>query len=103
MGNAYVVPKPNQGILSWYQENDGGKTKATLTIRYAQQQAEPSVMGLFNNNKLVEKITFENTGSKQADWKEKRVKLTIYPGANQFMLKSMSKGGAPSIDQLELK
>ena len=102
-GNAYVIPKPNQGILSWYQENDGGKTFAILTIRYAQQQAESSVMGLFNNNKLVETITFENTGSQHADWKEKQVKLIVYPGANQFMLKSMSKAGAPSIDQLDLK
>ena len=103
-GGAYVVPTPGQGKILWYQENDGGKTQGTLTIRYAQQTtSEKTIMALYHNDKLVENIVFENTGSSHSHWKEKKVKVTIYPGANQFSLRSVSDEFSPSIDQVKLQ
>ena len=100
-GGAYVIPAAGKGTLAWYQENDGGVAKSNLTIRYMQNNAGKStVMELFNNKKLVNKINFVDTGNK---WKTVTVPLTIQSGANQLLLKSVSKEGAPHIDEVHIQ
>ena len=74
----------------------------TLYIRYSQRSAGgKTYLELTNNGKLVEKVEFEDTGSENKDWKLKKVKLKIYPGANAIKLTSLSTE-APSIDSFEL-
>ena len=101
-GAGYVFFRRQGASVSWYQENDMGEHDATLYIRYSQRSAGgKTYLELTNNGKLVEKVEFEDTGSENKDWKLKKVKLKIYPGANAIKLTSLSTE-APSIDSFEL-
>lgn len=97
----YVIPAPEEGSITWYQENDGGEMDCRIVVRYACQSEEESVMELSNNGKLCGKLMFPNTGSKDLHWKELIVSVTIYSGGNNIMLKSCSKS-SPSIDQITI-
>ena len=101
-GTGYVAPVAGKGSISWYQENDGAKTKSTLTLRYANTVAgQPAVMELLQNNKVVRTISFPAARNKNA-WQQLEIPVVLYPGANQFMLRSVSSEGAPFIDELQI-
>lgn len=102
-GDGYVIPKAGKGSITWYQENDGGQYKANITIRYSQKcNTTYSYMELYNNDKLIDKIKFTDTGSTASHWRELTIPVTINPGANNITLKSASNDAAPSIDQITI-
>lgn len=102
-GDGFVIPKAGKGSITWYQENDGGKFNANISIRYSQKCSSTySYMELYNNGKLLEKVKFSDTGSIGGHWREMTVPVTIYSGANNITLKSVSKDASPSIDQITI-
>ena len=101
-GDGYVIPKPKQGRVTWYQENDGEKMTSTIMIRYSLDKgSEPAIMELWNNDQKLTDIEFKATGSVASHWSERLVPITIYSGANNIMLKSVSDV-SPSIDQITI-
>ena len=102
-GDGFVIPKAGKGSITWYQENDGGKFNAKISIRYSQKSSSTySYMELYNNDKLLERIKFTDTGSVGFHWREMSVPITIYSGANNITLKSVSNDATPSIDQITI-
>lgn len=102
-GDGFVIPKAGKGSITWYQENDGGKFNAKISIRYSQKSSSTySYMELYNNDKLLERIKFTDTGSVGSHWREMSVPITIYSGANNITLKSISNDATPSIDQITI-
>lgn len=102
-GEGFVIPKAGKGSITWYQENDGGKFNANISIRYSQKSSITySYMELYNNGKLLEKVKFTDTGSIGRHWREMTAPVTIYSGANNITLKSVSKDASPSIDQITI-
>ena len=59
-------------------------------------------MELYNYDKLLESIKFTDTGSVVFHWREMSVPITIYSGANNITLKSVSNDATPSIDQITI-
>ena len=103
-GKGYVVPFSEKGTVAWYQENDGAKAKGTLTIRYrVDAKDKAAVMGLYNNQKLVRKITFGGMPKAARQWQQLQVPVTIQAGANQFKLKNMSSEVQLYIDEIQLQ
>ncbi len=101
-GDGYVVTKPNEGSITWYQENDGGKMSSNIMIRYSlDKDVENAKMELWNNDEKISEIDFKPTGSPASHWSERIVPITIYSGANNITLKSVSDT-APSIDQITI-
>lgn len=48
-GDGFVIPKAGKGSITWYQENDGGKFNAKISIRYSQKSSSTySYMELYN-------------------------------------------------------
>ena len=102
-GDGFVIPKAGKGSITWYQENDGGKFNAKISIRYSQKSSSTySYMELYNNDKLLERIKFTDTGSVGFHWREMSIPITIYSGANNITLKSVSNDATPSIDQITI-
>lgn len=97
----YVIPKPKAGTILWYQENDGGEMNCKISFRYSQQFGKISKMELYNNGTLCTTINFVDTGSNNSNWKEIEVPITIFSGANNILLKSISET-APNIDQMTI-
>lgn len=101
-GDGYVIPEPNKGEVTWYQENDGAQMSSTIMIRYSlDNEGESAVMELYNNDTKISEIEFKPTGSIASHWSERMVPITIYSGANNITLKSVSER-VPSIDQITL-
>ena len=103
-GDGFVVPRPAKGRIDWYRENDGGQKEVTLLIRYSQaNRGKKTVMELYNNDRLVKKLQFSDTGSVDRNWKELEVPLLLLEGANHLSLRSVSEEGVPSIDQMDIR
>ncbi|MFR9519390.1 MAG: glycoside hydrolase family 2 TIM barrel-domain containing protein [Rikenellaceae bacterium] len=101
-GDGYVIPKAHVGEITWYQENDGGHMSSTIMIRYSLDKGEqPAVMELWNNDTKLSEVVFNPTGSVASHWSERLEPITIYSGANNITLKSISDS-TPSIDQITI-
>lgn len=101
--DGYVIPTPNKGIIEWYQENDGSEYETLLNIRYSMKSnGKTATMALYNNEALVQEITFLESGSIGSNWKKVSLPITVFSGANNLSLRSISDI-APSIDQMELE
>ncbi|MFI3321444.1 MAG: glycoside hydrolase family 2 TIM barrel-domain containing protein [Rikenellaceae bacterium] len=103
-GDAYVIPAPNKGKITWYQENDGGPMEATVKIRYSQDsEGETTTMELSNNGEFIKTVEFNHTGSVASHWRETEpIKVKIHSGGNNITLKSTSAKSA-SIDQITIE
>ncbi len=101
-GDGYVIAEPNRGSITWYQENDGGKMSSTIMIRYSlDANNAPATMELWNNDEKISDVIFNPTGSVASHWSERLVPITIFSGANNITLKSISDT-SPSIDQITI-
>jgi len=99
-GNGFVEMG---GRGSWmdFSHVNGGLTggSCTFNFRYAVKKNGPRSCKVFINGIKVGFLQFPRTGS-DSNWEYQTLKTTCLPGMNVVRLKSSTKNGGPSVDNL---